>query len=448
MKGPEKDSDIHVPRVAERVEALATLARTSSSPMSPVQLVNGLHRVSDRLRTPEGLRLRELVLAMLALATAGATTAWVVRSRPERAPRSEAALAYHVESGEIGYGGYIHSEDPAGPRVRFEEGTELHLLAGARGRLTSVSANGARLAIEEGEAEVSVTHRPGARWLVDAGPFSITVHGTAFTAAWDGSTERLDIQMMRGLVTVSGPVAEGLLTLREGQHLSVNVRTKEVILREIPPPPTEESKPGGAPTSSHGLDEGVGAEPPRAPAEPARAEPQRQPLVAGTRDATRSSYDWSTALAAGKLEMILRDADRRGMSHVLATASSGDLAALGDAARYQRQDALAARVLLTERRRFPSSERASDAAFLLGRLEEGHSDGDARAIRWYDVYLSEAPLGTYSSEALGRKMTATERTQGVLAAGVVAEEYLRRFPNGIHAGAARVRLQGQGKVER
>jgi hypothetical protein len=50
---------------------------------------------------------------------------------------------------------------------------------------------------------------------------------------------------------------------------------------------------------------------------------------------------------------------------------------------------------------------------------------------------ARAPAGTYASEALGRKMTLTSKLAGASGARPVAEEYLRRFPNGTYAGPAR-----------
>ena len=93
--------------------------------------------------------------------------------------------------------------------------------------------------------------------------------------------------------------------------------------------------------------------------------------------------------------------------------------------------------MVAQRERFPRSDRAHEAAFLLGRLSEASADGDVRALSWYDRYLNEAPTGAYASEALGRKMTATEKVKGLSDARDIARDYLRRFPRGTYAGAAR-----------
>jgi hypothetical protein len=146
---------------------------------------------------------------------------------------------------------------------------------------------------------------------------------------------------------------------------------------------------------------------------------------------------WGVALAAGELDRILAEAERAGVKATLDKASSDDLLALADAARYRRRTDLARDALLAERRRFPDSPRAIEASFLLGRVEETSDRRLAKAIEWYDDYLMRSPTGTYASEALGRKMTLASRLWGSSRARPVAEEYLRRFPNGTYAGPAR-----------
>lgn len=415
---------------ARRVDAVAEFVRTAAPPMTTAQRVEGLQALTFRLgqRRRAGRRSAWLALFAAGAAAVGAVVLWRGAHHPTTADGD--ALAYRIEGGDIGDGGYVRSFGTGGPVLRFSEGTSMHLMPGARGRLGRVDAHGARFAIEEGEAEVKVTPRPGAHWLVDAGPFLITVRGTVFHASWDGATEKLDVAMTKGLVTVTGPVAEGAVAVRAGQRLTVNVRTKEVLLREL-----GDAGPAAAPAEAPAPGAPVRVAP-TAPAGVTRA----RSVSAGPRmpDAStgRSSGSWASALNAGDFDGILQDADRRGMDASLERTPASELAALADAARYRRRDDVARRALLAERARFPRSARARDAAFLLGRLEET-SGGGVRALEWYDRYLQEAPLGAYASEALGRKMTATARVQGPRAAREVAATYLRRFPNGSYAASAR-----------
>ena len=146
---------------------------------------------------------------------------------------------------------------------------------------------------------------------------------------------------------------------------------------------------------------------------------------------------WAELLAAGHWDRILADVDREGIDAALESASSEDLLALADAARYRRRVDLARAALLAQRRRFPGSARALDALFLLGRVEELSTDGAARAISFYDDYLARAPQGGYAAAALGRKMILTNDLGGPSKARPIADEYLRRFPSGSYAGSAR-----------
>ena len=142
-------------------------------------------------------------------------------------------------------------------------------------------------------------------------------------------------------------------------------------------------------------------------------------------------------MASGHWDRILEDVERAGIKTTLDKASSEELFALADAARYRRRTDLARAALVAERRRFPGSPRALDAIFLLGRVDESAERGMAQAIEWYDEYLARAPSGAYAAEALGRKMTLTNELDGQARARPVAEEYLRRFPKGSYARLAR-----------
>jgi hypothetical protein len=150
---------------------------------------------------------------------------------------------------------------------------------------------------------------------------------------------------------------------------------------------------------------------------------------------------WQADLAAGRAAVVVADAQRRGLARVLESAEGDDLAALADAARFIGRDELARRALLAQRRRFPGSPRAAEAAFLLGRLEDDSAAGASRALTWYERYLKEAAGGRYVSEALGRKMTDLERTSRGQEALAIASDYLRRFPTGSYAHAATALLR-------
>jgi hypothetical protein len=148
---------------------------------------------------------------------------------------------------------------------------------------------------------------------------------------------------------------------------------------------------------------------------------------------------WSAKVAAGDSQAVIAEAESIGMDATLSSADSQTLAALADAARYARRPDLADKALIEERRRFPGGGRAQAAAFLLGRAADDRGDIQG-GLAWYHRYLAEAPAGPYAAEALGREMLAIERLQGRGAAVPLAEEYLRRFPNGTYLLRARALL--------
>jgi hypothetical protein len=150
-----------------------------------------------------------------------------------------------------------------------------------------------------------------------------------------------------------------------------------------------------------------------------------------------SHRGWSAALSENKAADVVADADRRGLAAVLERADSEDLWALANAARYAGRYPLARQALNAHRKRFPASDRSREAAFLLGRLHEGDPGGPVDALGWYDRYLAEARGGGAVSDALGRKMTLLERWNRRTEALAVARDYLRRFPRGTYANAAR-----------
>src|SRR4029077_18886307 len=184
----------------------------------------------------------------------------------------------------------------------------------------------------------------------------------------------------------------GPITMRTGQHLTVTLKQQRVLLRDL-----------------DDVDELAGSEAPPAPpssAPPvAAAAPAR--LVRPARPGTRS---WVASLGTGDFDGILAEAERD-LGRALGARNTDELAALADAARYLRHDDVARRALHAQRRRFPESPRATDAAFFLGRLDE-NAGGLARAMRWYDRYLEESPEGSYAAEALGRKMMAVREVSG------------------------------------
>lgn len=409
-------------RLAERVGRVvsSTAARPVSAAVDEASFDRVEQRLAARCRRGGRSRLGPAV-ALASLVALGGS--WVARRLVGRA---DEGITYRVADGPVLRQGELgESGNGSSTReIRFSDGTRLTLEPRARGRVVALDARGGRVNLDQGRARVEVRHREDTRWLFQAGPFEVRVHGTAFAMAWDPATARFELHMASGVVSVAGPISGGEMVLRAGETLSVG-------LHDEPPAAAAASAPAGAsapPDEPAAADADVAS--PVGESADSRSRPRRAVVA-------RPVRDWRDELANGRAAAVLADARRRGLNRVLDAADSEDLAALADAARYLGNDDLARRAFFAQRRRFAGSPRAAEASFLLGRLEDESSQGTARALAWYDRYLQEAPGGAFVSEALGRKMMALQRAGRDDAAGAVAADYLRRFPAGTYAPAAR-----------
>jgi ferric-dicitrate binding protein FerR (iron transport regulator) len=329
---------------------------------------------------------------------------------------TSAPLSFEVDSAAVANHDYLLVPSTApSANVRFSDGSSLTLEPGTRGRIAALHADGAAISLESGRASVRVVHRPKTHWSVDAGPFAITVTGTAFDVGWSGADELFEVALRSGSITVRGPLAAAGIQLSAGERLVVNLKANQLRVEQLAA--ANATSPEPAPQSSGPAAIADDIAPRRADA------PAREPKVS-----------WAKRVAAGDFDGVLSEAQQGGLEASMVRSALPDLVALADAARYRGRFDVARRALTAQRERFPSSTAARTAAFLLGRLAE---DEPEAAVAWYDRYLREAPSGEFASEALGRKLVAVQRASGSEAARPIAQEYLRRFPRGTYAEKAR-----------
>jgi TolA-binding protein len=419
------------------VAKLAELARNRLGLMSDVQEARGLHGVVARFARARDGASRHISRGFWLVSTGAATALVLVAWLVGPSLLGKKPLTYAMTQGEMQAGGYFRAGAQARPAIQFSDGTNLDLLAGARGRVASVDAQGARVMLDEGEAHVRVVPRRGARWLFDAGPFVVHVQGTEFALAWKGDEGRLDVRLHQGALSVTGPLSDQAIVLHPGQWLTVRLAAHEVFVRDFDGEAQFALSGAGTPPSAPAVAPPALAPPGPAPEPTPSSGKARRPAPAAAAPSANPEIAWAPVRAEGDWDRILTLATKRGLDRTLAERSSEDLALLADAAHYLHRDDVAQQALLAQRQRFPGSTRAKDAAFLLGRIVEARTGGAGEALGWYDRHLEEAPNGAYVSEALGRKMTVLARLRGDQAARPVAEEYLRRYPSGTYARAAR-----------
>jgi len=386
-------------------------------------------------RTLRGTRAGAWALGFGVVA-AGAAAALVMFQRVD------STLTFEVVNGSVSAGGYVRAKASGGTELRYSDGSSLALDPGTSTRVTDIDAHGSRVLLESGRAHVRVTHRKAAKWIIDAGPYSVHVVGTEFDVRWSGAEEVLDVQMHRGAVIVRGPLASSGLTMEAGQHLVANVKEGEIFLDASPGSEAANLlRPRAESPEPTFVDPGTPEVAPVAPAGAASLHATRVRPGAGrpTTPAAATDASWSKLIAQGDFRSVLADAEQRGLAHTLETASAADLTALADAARYVRRGDVARRTYLAERERFPRSVTAREAAFFLGGLAEDESGVAATktALEWYERYMADSPRGTYAAQALGRQMILVHKLRGAEAARPIASDYLSRFPSGPYADAAR-----------
>jgi hypothetical protein len=407
------DESIHA--TAERVAEFVSAEIDTSLPDN-----SGEREFVRRLATFRQARRHRKRIAV-GLTIAATLVAGLARLRLRREAGVLPVLSYRVDNQEPPAGGYIVVPETADSLLAFSDGSSVKMVARARGRVVEVNDHGATVALDDGKVSVDIVPRPHARWIFEAGPFRINVHGTAFTVAWNPGEAVFEVRLLRGAVSVVSPLAEQEIPLGAGQSLRASLRDQTVTvgtMSRVVPPATDKA--------------GFAA-PPR---EPPREAPST--LVEPARWPHRG---WMTALEKNRVGDILAEADRCGRAAVLGRADSDDLWAVANAARYAGRYLLAEQALSAHRRRFASSDRSREAAFLLGRLHEQDRYGPEESLGWYDRFLVEARAGVGVSDALGRKMTLLQRWKRHTEAVAVARDYLRRFPGGTYAPAARALVE-------
>jgi ferric-dicitrate binding protein FerR (iron transport regulator) len=335
---------------------------------------------------------------------------------------------------------------PAGARrIDFSDGSTIGLEPGSGARVVTLSENGAHVSLEHGTANVAVHKRPGARWQVDVGPYTVAVKGTRFMVAWEPGPQRFTLSLEEGSVFVRGPllqdgrlvatsetlrafVAEGRLEIASGNGAAL---AESSAVDAVPPAAPPACVPEQASSTSTG---------PSAPRWRAAGE-----SVGGSGNGGEPRPEWRALAASGKQREALAAAKARGLETVIGESSSSDLELLGDAARLGRDFETANRCYLAVRDKAPGSADAANAAFSLGKLDFDHRRLYAEAARWMEVYLAESGAdAVLAREAQGRLIEAAHEAGDDRRANKAAERYLASYPNGPHAEIARRVLLASG----
>jgi ferric-dicitrate binding protein FerR (iron transport regulator) len=112
--------------------------------------------------------------------------------------------------------------------LRFSDGSEVAIGAGAQLRIAALRARGAELELERGSVRVDVAHQPGALWRLRAGDYRMDGNGASFEIDFEPDQHSLDVDLASGSLFVSGPAYQAQVAA--GEHLSVQLGRGEASL--------------------------------------------------------------------------------------------------------------------------------------------------------------------------------------------------------------------------
>lgn len=327
---------------------------------------------------------------------------WVVREAPR-----PATLTAQVGARPFAAGAWLAADEQP-VALEFSDRSRVVLAPAAAIRLIRVDAAGVELGLERGRLDLEVVADEARAWRVAAGPFTIAVTGTRFSAEWRPDSQTLAVAVAEGRVQVHG----GTLPA-EGSRLSAQQRLE---VRAVPE--TEEVASVAEP-------------------EPARVEPVREPVRSRP---AREVPAWRRLSDAGEHAAALAAIEREGLAGQLGRLGADDLDRLAHSARLAGAAGPAREALTALRRRFPGDARAHKAAFLLGRvaLDLANDPGDAAA--WFTTYLEQRADAPLAEEARGRLLQIWRDLGDADRVRAAARDYLAHHPEGSRAGQARAML--------
>lgn len=434
-------SDTEKQRLADVV---ARATREGMAQVSADQLDDGWHKLEQSLSDGRHLSvpivrphitpwyLRGIVFVSMILGV-GIIADW---KQYQRELEPLAPLHFALEGATVGPEQAIEARPDAPAELVFSDESRVKLAPRAKVAVLAMDSHGARVSLAKGDLDVAVRRRDGASWRFEAGPFIVSVKGTAFHLGFEAERGRLALQMREGVVEVRGPSVDRRLTLRAGESLELFAKERTVAQQAADAVADQQAAPREEPQAAAESSAPEAVAPGRPPLHRSRTALAEQRPAGGT-----AEQSWSKLIARGEFAAVVKDAEEHGLDLALARASAAELTSLADAARYTRRYEVARQALLRVRERFSGTNRSSDAAFFLGRLaESGPAASHQAALTWYETYLGEAPRGAYAGEALGREIALFSQTDRVRARSA-ARQYLERFPRGSQAELAKSLLQ-------
>ncbi|HEY5920597.1 MAG TPA: FecR domain-containing protein [Kofleriaceae bacterium] len=358
-----------------------------------------------------------------------------------RTSEDERSLTYAIGDVPGERGQWIAAREPV--RLRFSDGSQIDVARDAKVRVAATDQRGSTIDLEQGSLHAVIVHRDVNTWRFRTGPYTVLVKGTRFNAAWDSTHERFTLDLLEGKVEVTGPLIPAPVTVSAGQSVVAHVAEKRFEIRSVRT--ADATAPARADVEPRKQDVAQlvppdGSPPATKPATPTKPRTTSNgvaqgPAAAATTPTTKIEK-WREYLAARAYSSAITAAEQRGFDAVVADATSAELYALSDAARYAGRLPRARDALIALRARFGEQGKT---AFLLGRIAADQKDAPA-AIEWFDRYLQEQPGGPLAETATGR-LIELYKPQDPARARKLAERYLTAYPDGSYSALARTLVE-------
>ena len=292
-------------------------------------------------------------------------------------------------------------------QVRFGDGSVVQLLDESSVLdVGSASPSAVDVTLRSGSAEFEITPNPKRQFIVHAGIADISVLGTHFYVTREG--QRVRVEVTRGRVAVKLAGSARQLTAGESSWFPP---------AELTPDDSPEIAP--APNPSAATSAAVGAAPPTPSASVDALSSRRRFLDHAGRAEYREAYS------------VLERAPE-----VVGNAPE-DLMLAADAARFSNHPAQATRFLERVTREHRQSSVAPLAAFTLGRIYLSEVGQPAKAADAFALSRKLAPAGSLAEDAMAREVEAAKVAGQRSRARELAEQYLRRYPNGRRLASVR-----------
>lgn len=338
-------------------------------------------------------------------------------------PLMAAGLYWYAQRGAVPTTGSVIDSASTPVTVTLRDGSTLGLDAQTRLRLLRDEAQAVDVELSSGKANFDVTHVEGRAFRVHAGLVLVKVLGTRFEVAKTPRREGTHIQVAvaRGVVEVQRQDGTGgVRRLTAGETWSALIAPGNGASnpeRRLAPAPARSASAEPAPAPA-----AVPSEPEAVAPEAAEARPPEREWTARERRVARVR---AAALARER------------------ASASAALFKRANLARRTGQTQVAAEAYTELLRRFPTDGRAGLVAFELGRIRMDALAQPKAAVEAFELALRYSPRASYREDALARIVVANDQLRAREACSVARDQYLRDFPDGVHALSLTARCSGQ-----